>query len=38
MDDEVEEFDWREIALEGDEPVGIVRYKKRTKESTITNR
>ena len=39
MDDEVEEFDWRrELALEGDKPVGIVRYKKRSKNSTITNR
>ncbi len=34
----VEEFDWRELALEGDKPVGIVRYKKRSKNSTITNR
>ena len=38
MDDEVEEFDWRELALEVDKPVGIVRYKKRSKNSTITNR
>lgn len=35
----VEEFDWRrEFALEGDKPVGIVRYKKRSKNSSITNR
>lgn len=32
MDDEVEEFDWRELALEVDKPVGIVRYKKTFKE------
>ncbi|MEE0036508.1 MAG: hypothetical protein UEY44_09500, partial [Coprococcus sp.] len=39
MDDEVEELDWRrELALEGDKPVGIVRYKKCSKNSTITNR
>ena len=30
--------EWREFALEGNKPVGIVRYKKRSKNSTITNR
>ena len=28
-----EEFDWRELALKGDKPVGIVHYKKRSKNS-----
>lgn len=34
---EAEEFDWRELALEGDKPVGVITYKERLRASASRN-
>ena len=34
---ETQEFEWRELALEGDKPVGVIQYRKRLRMSDCSD-